>query len=199
MNRGPAAGSDSSGRVPAVFLDRDGTLIEDRHYLSDPSQVQLYKGAAEAVRAMKKAGYAIVLVTNQSGIGRGYFTEDDYRAVHGELTRQLAAGGIRLDGSYHCPDAPGGAPVESTCRKPSPVLYRRAERELDLDLQRSWFVGDKVSDVEPAESLGGRGILVRTGYGQSEAAKAPPNCRVVDDLEAAADLICGPEAADPHR
>ncbi|NNM33188.1 MAG: HAD family hydrolase [Gemmatimonadetes bacterium] len=167
---------------PAVFLDRDGTLIEDRHYLSDPAAVRLFDGAAEAVRRLKEAGYAVVLVTNQSGIGRGYFTEKDYRAVHRELCHQLASQGADLDGAYHCPDAPGVAGEGTTCRKPSPVLYRRAEGELGLDLRRSWFVGDKVSDVEAAELLGGRGVLVRTGYGREESSKAPQGCAIFYDM-----------------
>ena len=195
----PSDAPASGGARPAVFLDRDGTLIQDCHYLSDPDLVRLLAGAAEAVRAMKRAGYAVVLVTNQSGIGRGYFTEDQYRAVHAELVRQLATEGLELDGAYHCPEAPGESMDGETCRKPSPLLYRRAERELGLDLRRSWFVGDKGSDVEPARSLGGKGILVRTGYGQTEAADAPAECHIVDDLAAAAVLICGAEAADPHR
>lgn len=191
--------SPPAGLRPAVFLDRDGTLIEDRHYLSEPSDVRLMDGAAQALERLQKAGYLIVLVTNQSGIGRGYFTEEDYRAVHEELCRRLADQGVRLDGAYHCPDAPDAEPEGGTCRKPSPVLYRRAERELGLDLRRSWFVGDKVSDVEAAALLGGRGVLVRTGYGVAESAGIPPGCAIVDDLAAAAGLICRPEPADPHR
>ncbi len=187
------------GAQPAVFLDRDGTLIEDRDYLSDPSGVRLLPGAAEAVERLRRSGYRVVLVTNQSGIGRGYFTEEDYARVHRELRRQLAVAGTELDGSYHCPDAPPAGPGDETCRKPAPVLYRRAEGELGLDLRRSWFVGDKASDVAAARVFGGSGVLVRTGYGESERSKVFRSCAVVEDLAAAARLICSTKGVEPPR
>lgn len=172
-------------RVPAVFVDRDGTLIREREYLSDPADVELLPGAIEALSAFAAAGYAIIVVTNQSGIGRGYYEEEAYRQVKAEVERRLAAGGVRVRGTYHCPHHPDfTGPCD--CRKPASGLFRQAAREHDLDLERSIYVGDRLRDVLPAEELGGTGILVRTGYGGEEADQAPPTVRVVDDLRAAA-------------
>jgi D-glycero-D-manno-heptose 1,7-bisphosphate phosphatase len=156
-----------SGR-PAVFLDRDGTLIEDRHYLRDPDQVRLLPGAADAVRRLNAAAIPAVVVTNQSGIARGLLTEADYAATAHRLDDVLAAAGARLDGHYHCPhllDVTG--PCD--CRKPGPLLYERAARDLDLDLGASWWVGDRERDLGAADRFGGRAILVLTGAGLEES------------------------------
>jgi D-glycero-D-manno-heptose 1,7-bisphosphate phosphatase len=150
-----------SGRS-AVFLDRDGTLIEDRHYLRDADAVRLLPGAAEAVRRLNAAGLAAVVVTNQSGIARGLLTEDDYRASVRRLDELLEREGARLEASYHCPHLPElSGPCD--CRKPGPLLYERAAADLGLDLARSWWVGDRLRDVEAAERFGARGILLRSG------------------------------------
>jgi D-glycero-D-manno-heptose 1,7-bisphosphate phosphatase len=147
-----------SGR-PAVFLDRDGTIIEDVGYLRDPDRVRLLPGAAEAIGRLNSAGLAAVVVTNQSGIARGLLDEPGYEATRARLDRLLADHGARLDAHYHCPHHPDvGGPCD--CRKPGVLLYRRAARELGLDLAASWWVGDRPRDVEPATALGGRGILV---------------------------------------
>jgi D-glycero-D-manno-heptose 1,7-bisphosphate phosphatase len=152
----------------AVFLDRDGTLIEDRHYLRNPADVRLLPGAAEAVRRLNAAGLAAVVVTNQSGIARGRLTEAEYAATAARLTELLAAQGARLDGQWHCPHLPElTGPCD--CRKPGPLLYRQAAAALGLDLAGSWWVGDRLRDVEAAAHFGGRGILVRSGQGASEA------------------------------
>ena len=172
----------------AVFLDRDGTLIDEREYLDDPAGVRLVPGAAAAVRRLRDAGLAVVVVTNQSGIARGLYTEDDYRAVAERVTAELKARGAPLDAVYHCPHHPDFT-GPCACRKPGVKLYRDAARELDLDLERSFFVGDKISDVVPAQALGGRGILVRTGYGRESEAALPEGLLVADDLPAAAGLI----------
>ena len=172
----------------AVFADRDGTIIEDRHYVADPAHVVLIPGAPAALQKMRDLGFALVVVTNQSGIGRGLYTLADYRRVAAEAERQLASAGMVVDATYFCPDEPGGDP-RRTCRKPSPVMYRKAARDLKLDLSGSYFVGDKRSDVLPARELGGTGILVRTGHGSSHADRLDDDFRVVDDLAAAADLI----------
>lgn len=177
----------------AVFLDRDGTLIEEKDYLSDPDQVVLVPGACEGVRRLQEVGLAVVLVTNQSGIGRGYFTVEQYAAVHGELERQLSEGGAQLDGVFFCPDAPGHEP---SCRKPGPAMYLSAEAELKVRLRRSYFVGDKVSDVLPAQTFGGKGLLVTTGFGQGEVERAPHDVVIVDGFRAAVDLICEWEEAE---
>jgi D-glycero-D-manno-heptose 1,7-bisphosphate phosphatase len=153
---------------PAVFLDRDGTLIEDRHYLRDPDQVHLLPGAADAVRRLNAAAIPTVVVTNQSGIARGLLTEADYAATGRRLDELLAARGARLDGHYHCPHLPDvTGPCD--CRKPGPLLYERAARDLDLDLAASWWVGDRERDLGAADRFGGRAILLLTGAGMDES------------------------------
>ena len=146
------------GRFDAVFLDRDGTLIEDPGYLSDPREVRLLPGAADAVRALNEAGIPVVIVTNQSGIGRGYYSESQFRSVQAELDRRLAEFGARVDAVYFCPHAPGRERCE--CRKPGTGLFRQAAEELGLELPRCLYVGDRVRDVEPGLALGGNVILV---------------------------------------
>jgi histidinol-phosphate phosphatase family protein len=144
---------------PAVFFDRDGTLIEDEHYLSDPAHVRLRGGAAAAVRRVNEAGLAAVVVTNQSGIARGLFTEDDYARVRDRVIELLAAGGARIDATYHCPHHPEfGGPC--ACRKPGIALFQQAASEHALDLARSAFVGDRLRDVSPAARFGALGVLV---------------------------------------
>lgn len=142
---------------PAVFFDRDGTLMRDVNFASRPEQVELLPGAADAVRSLSAAGWVVVLVTNQSGIGRGLFSPDDYDRVHARLLELLAAEGARLNAAYHCPHA---AEVQCDCRKPGIGLFERAAREHDLDLPRSWCIGDRWRDVAPAQALGATGLLV---------------------------------------
>lgn len=186
----------------AVFADRDGTIIEDRNYVADPAHVALIPGAPAALKKMRAMGFALVVVTNQSGIGRGLYTLADYRRVAAETGRRLARAGMVVDATYFCPDGPGGDP-RTTCRKPSPRMYRRAARELELELSGSYYIGDKLSDVLPARRLGGTGILVRTGHGSSHEEGLDDDFRVVDDLAGAADLIgrleSGPGLVDPVR
>ena len=175
---------------PAVFLDRDGTLIIDRHYLSDPAGVELLPGAARAVARLNAAGLFVALVTNQSGIGRGYFTEEEYRAVHRRLCELLAAEGARLDADYHCPLGPD-VPDPWECRKPRTGLYRRAAAEHGLDLARSFYVGDRLRDVVMSQTLGGRSILVRSPESELEEADALPFITLVDSTAEAVELVLG--------
>jgi histidinol-phosphate phosphatase family protein len=142
---------------PAVFFDRDGTLMRDVAYASRPEQVELLPGAADAVRRLHEAGFLVLLVTNQSGIGRGLFTPDDYQRVHARLVELLAEHGAALDGAYHCPHGPDEA---CECRKPGIALFECAAREHDVDLSRSWCIGDRWRDVAPAQTLGATGLLV---------------------------------------
>ena len=172
----------------AVFADRDGTIIEDHHYIADPARVALIPGAADALQRLREMGFALVIVTNQSGIGRGLYTLADYRHVAAEVARQLTRAGVVVDGTYFCPDGPGGDPG-TTCRKPSLVMYRRAAADLGLETAGSYYIGDKRSDVMPARALGGTGILVRTGRGAGEEGRVEEGVRVVDDLVAATALI----------
>jgi D-glycero-D-manno-heptose 1,7-bisphosphate phosphatase len=140
-------------------MDRDGTMIVDYHFIGKPEMVELLPGAAAAIRRLNDAGWPLVLVTNQSGIARGYFTAADYERVQQRLMSLLAKGGARFDASYMCPHHPDFT-GSCDCRKPGTLLFRRAAEEHDLDLTRSWFVGDKMRDVTPASALGGRGILI---------------------------------------
>lgn len=174
----------------AAFLDRDGTIIQEREYLADPDGVELVPGAAEAVRRLADAGFAIVVVTNQSGIARGLYNEAAFHRVQRRLEALLAAERARIDAVYFCPHHPDvTGPCD--CRKPGTALHRRAAERLGLDLRRSVYVGDRLSDVAPARELGGFGVLVRTGHGADEARTAPPDTPVVEDLRAAVELILG--------
>ena len=147
----------------AVFFDRDGTLMEEVHYCADPALVKVYPGVSEALAKLKAAGFHIFVVTNQSGIGRGLMTVDQYRAVQAEFLRQIGPG--LVDASYFCPDPPG---VPSTRRKPEPGMLLEAAAEYAIDLPHSWTVGDKAIDVECGRRAGTRTILVATGYGADQ-------------------------------
>ncbi len=178
----------------AVFLDRDGTLIEEKCYLSRPEQVFLLPGTAESLCKLREAGYACVVVTNQSGIGRGLYTETDMRAVNEEMFRQLRQGGTDLDGLYFCPVAPQGddkTVIEHPDRKPGPGLLLRAGREMDLDIASSWMIGDSISDILAGRHAGCRGgVLLRTGHDIADAlAHLGAHDKVVDDLPAAVSWI----------
>lgn len=145
----------------AVFLDRDGTLVEDRGYASAPDQMDLLPGAAEAVAEFRRRGYLVVLITNQSGIGRGLFSEADVAAMHEKIQADLAAAGAALDAIYYCPHMPAdGAPCK--CRKPLPGMILQAAKEHDIDLGRSVMIGDKPSDVQAGRAAGCRAGLVAT-------------------------------------
>lgn len=174
---------------PAVFLDRDGTLIEERHYLGDPAGVRLLPGVADAVRRLNAAGLPAVVVTNQSGIARGLFTEADYQATALRLEELLAREGARIDAHYHCPHLPEvSGPCD--CRKPGPLLYQLAARDLALDLGRSWWVGDRLRDIEAATRFGGHGMLVLTGAGPEESGRADARrWTTASDLAAAVRMI----------
>jgi histidinol-phosphate phosphatase family protein len=171
----------------AVFLDRDGTLMEEVEYCGDPAKVRVYPGVPEALRKIKEAGWRTFIVTNQSGIGRGWMTEAQYLAVQEELLRQLGAGAI--DGVYFCPDPPG---IPSTRRKPAPGMVWEAAAAYDIDLQHSFFIGDKSADIECGRRAGARTILVLTGYG------AQQRCRpdfIARDLTQAVAFALGPPNA----
>ena len=172
---------------PAVFLDRDGTLIVDRHYLADPDGVELLPGAGEAVARLNAAGFVAVLATNQSGIGRGYFTEAAYGAVHARLVRELARHGARLDAEYHSPDVHDGN--DDAERKPGAGMFLRAARELGVDLARSWWVGDRPRDVAAAGRFGGRGFLVCSPETEAEGAAGMPWVTPVRSLADAVDQV----------
>lgn len=144
---------------PAVFLDRDGTIIRDTSYVSRPESVELLPDAADSIHRLNTVGVPVILVTNQSGIARGLFDNAAYERVHTKLVALLAATGARLDAAYMCPHLPElSGPCD--CRKPGTLLFRRAAQDHHLDLTSSWYLGDRWRDVAPAISLGGRGILI---------------------------------------
>lgn len=166
----------------AVFLDRDGTLMHDADYCSHPDQVRVFNGVASALRQLKEAGYTIIVITNQSGIGRGFFSEKDYRAVEAEVARQLGNG--LIDATYFCPDIPG---QPSKCRKPAPGMVLQAAREHNVDLSRSFLIGDKEIDAECAHNAGVRAIRVRTGFDKMTDGSTAD--WVAEDVPAAAKII----------
>jgi D-glycero-D-manno-heptose 1,7-bisphosphate phosphatase len=151
----------------ALFLDRDGTLIYAVHYPSRPEQIRLYEDIGPELHALQKMGFCLVIVTNQSGIARGYVTENDLRVMHEHLIEQLALQNIHVDGIYYCPHHPEGIipklAIECTCRKPQPGMLLQAAKEMHLDLEYSWFVGDILDDVEAGNRAGCHTVLVDLG------------------------------------
>ncbi|MEN8375340.1 MAG: HAD family hydrolase [Gemmatimonadota bacterium] len=170
----------------AVLLDRDGTIIVDRHYLSDPSEVELLPGAAKGLRRLADAGFLLVVVTNQSGIARGLYGEEEFASVQRRLEEVLGAHGVTLAGAYHCPHHPDFT-GPCACRKPEPSMFLSAAADLGLDLRASLLVGDRPRDVAAAEELGARGFLV----GPDDAEPPPPGVLVAPDLNAVADAVLG--------
>jgi D-glycero-D-manno-heptose 1,7-bisphosphate phosphatase len=142
----------------AVFVDRDGTIMENVDYCSDPKQVRIFPGVREAFRRLRSNGFKLIIITNQSGIGRGFFTIEQYRAVEAEVLHQLGDG--LIDATYFCPDVPG---QKSSCRKPAPGMILQAAQEHGIDLSGSFFIGDKEIDAECGRNAGVRTIRVQTG------------------------------------
>lgn len=172
----------TNGLAPAVFLDRDGTLMHDVDYCGDPDAVEMFDDVPDALAQLKRAGFRLIVITNQSAIGRGYFSEADYFAVNERLNGEI--GGELIDGWYHCPHHPRDG---CECRKPSPKLVVDAAREHDLDLSRSFFIGDKTSDIECGRNAGLTTVLVRTGYGSTADDKRADF--VAENLREAASFI----------
>ncbi|MEW6658107.1 MAG: D-glycero-beta-D-manno-heptose 1,7-bisphosphate 7-phosphatase [Thermodesulfobacteriota bacterium] len=170
-----------------VLLDRDGTINKECHYLSDPDQIRLIPGAAEGLRQLMAMGLGLVVITNQSAIGRGYFDEQRLRLIHERLCSLLSARGVILDGIYFCPHTPDD---DCSCRKPRPGLIERAARDFGFDPRQSFVIGDKPCDIELGQRVGATSILVRTGYGaQVESRQEIAVDYIVDDLQAAAGII----------
>lgn len=190
---------------PAIFLDRDGVIIEDTHYLASPAQVRLIPGAADAIAALNRAGWPVVVVTNQSGVARGLFPVEAVEAVHAHLTEQLEGYGARIEAYYYCPHFPTADVevyrVECACRKPKPGMLLRAAEELDLDPDRSWMIGDRASDLEAGAAAGTRTILVRTGYGATADATSLDRTKLNLELVASdlADAVAKCGLAEPSR
>jgi D-glycero-D-manno-heptose 1,7-bisphosphate phosphatase len=173
----------------AVFIDRDGTIVEETHYLHRPEDVVIVKGAASALKKLRRAGFLIFIITNQAGIGRGYYTESDMQRVHRHLLGVLGNDGATVDGVYFCPHHPDD---RCNCRKPSPKFLFDAAAQFDIRLADSFMIGDRVGDLEAGRRAGARSILVRTGYGEAEFKKAGdtlPAAHVAQDLPAAVNWI----------
>src|SRR6266436_6075010 len=167
---------------PAVFVDRDGTIMQDADYCSNPKQVRIFPGVPEALGRLKAAGFKLIIITNQSGIGRGLITMEQYRAVEEKVLREL--GPDLIEATYFCPDVPG---QHSNCRKPAPGMILRASREHQIDLSSSFFVGDKEIDAECGRNAGVRTIRVQTGF-QPDTTDTIADW-VAPDLVAAAKII----------
>ena len=188
--------TDAGTGRPFVFLDRDGTLVHDAGYTHRISDYRLIDRVVDGLRALSDAGYALAIVTNQSGIARGYYGDAEYEAFQRHLEADLAGAGIRIEASFHCPHMPDAG---CACRKPSPHLLERARDELGADIERSWVIGDSIVDVGLAEEAGCRGaVLVLTGRGAESDPAVPPDVPRADDLVAAARVIAeGAGASGP--
>jgi histidinol-phosphate phosphatase family protein len=168
-------------KKPAVFLDRDGTIIDELGYLGDPDKVVLYPGVHDALINLNKAGYLLIVVTNQSGVARGYFTLEDALAVNYKMVRMLADLGANIHGIYFCPHLPDGG---CFCRKPAPGMVQKAEADFNVDLPNSWIIGDTDKDVLLGPEAGVSSLLVKTG--KQDKGVVPSGVPVVTDLNEAA-------------
>lgn len=180
----------------AVFLDRDGTLLEEGGYIDRLERLVFFPYTVDAVRLLNQSGFAVVVVTNQSGIGRGLYKEDFVAEAHDHIRERLAAGGARIDAFYYCPHHPeatvDGYRRQCDCRKPMPGMLTRAASDLGIDLPSSFVVGDKWHDIEAGQAVGARTVLVRTGYGRAQEEAPKDNVRaaaVADNVIAAVSWI----------
>ena len=178
---------------PAVFLDRDGTINVDAGYIDRLERLELYPFAIDAIRLFRRAGYLVVVITNQAGVAQGLYGEDFVETTARFLASQAERGNTQIDGHYYCPHSPDAVVeryrVDCECRKPKAGMARRAAEELGIDLSRSVVIGDRWRDLAVAQAVGARGILVKTGYGATEALRPPPGLSadaVCDDLIGAA-------------
>ena len=174
----------------AVFLDRDGTLNIDKGYVHRIEDWEWISGAIDAIAALKKAGFLVIVITNQAGIARGYYDEVAMANLHAKINEELKGHGAAIDGFYHCPHHPEfGAVRECECRKPMPGLIYEASQDFDIDLGHSWLVGDKASDIQAGLSAGIKSILVLTGYGNKERALLGDDGICATDIAAASRYI----------
>jgi D-glycero-D-manno-heptose 1,7-bisphosphate phosphatase len=182
---------------PAVFLDRDGTIVDELGYITPASTITIYPWSGDSIRLLKRAGYIVVMVTNQGGIGLGLYDHDFVKTTHDTLTRQFADAGAQIDAWYYCPHHPEAIVdeyrVHCGCRKPAPGMLHDAARDLEIDLSKSWVIGDQWRDVQLAHATGCRSVLLRTGHGAAQEAAWPADVRpptfVCDNLIAAVSAI----------
>lgn len=179
--------------LPAVFLDRDGTINLDAGYIDRLERLELYPFAIDAIRLFRRAGYLVVVITNQAGVAQGLYGEDFVETVAQFLSERARLGNTEIDGHYYCPHSPDAVVeryrVDCDCRKPKAGMARRAAQELGIDLSRSVVIGDRWRDLAVARAVGARGVLVKTGYGATEALRPPPGMwadAVCEDLIGAA-------------
>jgi D-glycero-D-manno-heptose 1,7-bisphosphate phosphatase len=170
------------------FLDRDGVLIKEVNYLSSPDQVHIFPETINALKLLKKNNYKIIVITNQAGVARGYFSEEDIIKVHAEINKQLAGYNLYIDAYYYCPHHPKGTVegynIECDCRKPNPNMILQAVEDFNIDLEESFLVGDKVSDLLAAKNAGCRAALVKTGHGHEHIDKANSlNFSILNNIE----------------
>lgn len=191
------------GEKRAVFLDRDGTINVEVQYLSRAEDFRLIPGVPHALQRLKDAGFLVVVVTNQSGVGRGLYDEAALQAVHDRMHDELLSFGITIEACYFCPHHPehalGDYRIDCSCRKPLPGMLQQAALDLDIDLCRSYMVGDKLSDIEAGLNAGCRSLMVKTGYGAAEASLLPAGVRAYEDLQEAVEAILELEAEDTRK
>lgn len=187
LHRSYVFGKNVMNQKRYVVLDRDGTIIVERHYLSDPEQVELIPGTGQGLRQLREMGLGLVVITNQSGIGRGYFDEERLTLIHQRMIELLEAEGVSLDGIYFCPHRPE---EECTCRKPQPGLLHLAAEKIGFDPQSCFVIGDKASDIELGKQVEATTFLLRTGYGNQVASEmtVQPDY-IVDDLRSVSYII----------
>ncbi len=177
----------------AVFLDRDGTIVVERGYITVPGMIELLPGVAEAIVRLRAGGWKVFVATNQGCVGKGMITEEELGTINFRMLSMLGAEGAQLDGIYVCPHHPNGTvpdyAIECDCRKPRPGLLERAASENDLDLSQCFMIGDHLRDLEAARSAGARGILVLTGHGHDTATQEHGADHVAADLAAAVDWL----------
>jgi D-glycero-D-manno-heptose 1,7-bisphosphate phosphatase len=169
----------------AVFIDRDGTINVEKEYLYQAEEFEFIPGAERAIRLLNEAGYLVVVVTNQSGVARGYYTEEDVLLLHRHISSRLEQCGARVDSWHFCPHHPSGRgsyALPCRCRKPQPGMLLEAARRFDIDMESSFMVGDKLVDVEAGRAAGCSSVLVRTGYGSKEEGRLPDGTQVFDNL-----------------
>lgn len=185
-------------RRPAVFLDRDGTINEEMGYINHPSRFVLLEGVGEAVSALNRSGFLVIVMTNQSGVARGYFPPELLVEIHERMKGLLALKGARIDAIYFCPHHPEGVVpqyrLRCDCRKPKTGMFRQAMRDFEIELERSYVVGDRLKDMEFAKACGLLGIMVETGYGRGEieyllSASAHKPAKIAADLREAVEWI----------
>jgi histidinol-phosphate phosphatase family protein len=178
-------------KSPAVFLDRDGTVIFDKNYLRFPKQVKVYSFAAESVNKLKTAGFKVIIVTNQSGVSRGMFSEEDLQKVHKRFLTLLKKQGAEIDGLYYCPHIDED---KCRCRKPKTGMVLKAAKEHNIDLKKSFVVGDSIRDYLLGFNMGGKGILTLTGHGKKQVKNVGKETikpfAICKTLKQAANLIC---------